>query len=112
LLPHPSRAHIFFQTPYSHTPSVADIFENNIRGEISWLWFDILARYVDIKTENADRRNRKKQTHDSGRAGGEGLRSEWQAWGESVEGRTIQCTGVQNVREPVLRIHFATHHDL
>jgi hypothetical protein len=67
---------------------------------------------VDIKTENTDRRNRKKQTHDSERVGEEGLRSEWQAVSEAVEGRTIHCTGVQNVREPVLRIHFATHHDL
>jgi len=67
---------------------------------------------VGIKTEHTDRRNRKKQTHDSERVGGEGLSSECEAWSEAGEGRTLHCPEVQNVRQTVLRIHFATHHDL
>jgi len=112
LLPRPSQAQIFSSPPYSHTPSVAAIFESNISGEISWIWLDILPRYVDIKTEHTDRRNRKKQIHGSERVGGEGLSSECEAWSIAVWGGGNPLPEVQNVRQPVLRIHFATHHDL
>ena len=86
MLPSSFQAQIF-STPYSNTPSVAAIFESNIRGEISWIWFDFLPRYVGIKTEHTDRRNRKKQTHDSERVAGEGVSSECEAWSVAAEGR-------------------------